>query len=155
MARLGTLLDMLRLAALALLVTWTSGACVDVGDPWYVERPLVVVPDGPISWTDDVQPILSAHKCDVCHSGAEPRSNMDLTTADGFVAGGDSGPVIVPCDSGHSLVSSYLEECFMPPDETPGGAVCLDAVEREIVRRWIDEGAEAVYDAATCPAPSR
>lgn len=155
---------MLRPAALAfvalvaLFALFASGivvACADVGEPWYVARPLVVVPDGPISWSEHVQPILHAHKCDFCHSGAEPRSGLDLTTADGFVAGGDSGPAIVACDSAHSLVTSYLEECFMPPADAPGGQVCLDAAELEIMRRWIDEGAEAVYDAATCPAASR
>jgi len=144
---------MLRLAALLLIVPWSLGACVDVGDPWYVERSLTVVPDGPIDWARDVQPILAKHRCEVCHSGTDPQAGLVVTSPEAFVAGGNSGPAIAPCDSASSLVTSYVDSCYMPPVGAPG-RTCLDAAELEIMHRWIDEGAEAVYDAATCPTAS-
>jgi len=132
---------------LALSALVSSSACVDVGDPWYAEKPLTVVPDGPISFQEHVQPILRAHDCDVCHSGERPRAGVDVSTADSFF---DSS-VISACDPDNSVVILQVEACLMPPSDAPGGPVCLDEAELTILRQWIAEGAEAVYHPDTCP----
>ncbi|TNF29900.1 MAG: hypothetical protein EP329_14615 [Deltaproteobacteria bacterium] len=146
--------DMRLFAALQLvLAALAVTACADVGDPWYVERPVTVVPDGPISWAEDVQPILRAHACDVCHSGARAKAGLDVSTVDTFYASG----VIAACDSAQSVLIDYVssDPCAMPPVDAPGGQVCLGEAEIEILRRWIDEGAEANFDPATCAATTR
>jgi mono/diheme cytochrome c family protein len=83
------------------------------------------------SWDSDVAPILGA-KCLTCH-GETAMGGLNLSTFEGALAGGQSGPVVVPGDSNNSLMVTIQEA-----GEHPGQ---LAPEELEIVRAWIETGA--------------
>ena len=78
-----------------------------------------------------VGPLFVA-KCGVCHGSSTAQKGLDLTTYEGAMAGGDSGPVILPGDSAGSLlveVQSGLHFTTFSDEE-------LDSI-----KKWIDAGA--------------
>ena len=87
----------------------------------------------------NVRPLLVA-RCYKCHSheAENLRGGLLLDTREGWVAGGDSGPTIVPGDPDASLlvkVVRYKDDMQMPPDgKLP---------EREIAAlvEWVNRGA--------------
>src|SRR5947208_1026466 len=56
-----------------------------------------------VSFSRDVAPVLAA-KCIQCHGKAPFMANLDLTTREGALKGGQHGPAIVPGDA----VASHL-----------------------------------------------
>lgn len=87
-----------------------------------------------------IRPILVEH-CLECH-GEDPevmKGNLDLSTAAGVLAGGDSGPSVVPGDPDASplhLAVTYADKEFAMP---PRGRMPAAAIED--LRRWIEMGA--------------
>lgn len=106
-----------------------------------------------ISFSNDVQPILTAN-CVVCHSGTaegSSASGLSLADYDGVMRGTRFGPVITP----NSGVSSNLylvvahktsQEIHMPPHGdkalAQGRGTPLSENEIEVIRTWIDQGAQ-------------
>jgi mono/diheme cytochrome c family protein len=81
-----------------------------------------------------VAPVLIRH-CLQCHQGSEPGGGLNLTTAEHFVAGGDSGK---PTNNGtlkNSLLWDRVSNGEMPPEST------LSEAELESIRAWIHAGA--------------
>src|SRR5438093_11956507 len=62
----------------------------------------------------DVAPIL-ARRCLDCHNPAEHKGGLVLSTAATALAGGDSGPVIVPGKADESLLCQRIDKEAMPP----------------------------------------
>ncbi len=96
-----------------------------------------------------VYPLLSG-RCMGCHSHSKPASGLDLTTARGWLAGGESGLAAVipgkPEDSRLILAVHRTDpELQMPPREP------LSAAEIKILEDWIRNGAvwEDPQEAAT------
>ncbi len=86
----------------------------------------------------NVAPLLE-NRCLKCHSGAKPKGELDLSSRDALLAGGESGPVVVPGDAAGSLLYRLIrheEEPFMPAGSDPLPA---DAVAH--VGQWIIAGA--------------
>ena len=81
-----------------------------------------------------VAPLLASHCLD-CHSGAEAKGGLDLTRRERAIAGGESGPAYVPGSLDKSLIWSRIESDEMPPKKP------LNAAEKQVVRRWIEQGA--------------
>lgn len=106
-----------------------------------------------------IRPVL-ANQCGKCHSArAEKlRAGLRLDTRDGALAGGESGPVIVPGDPESSLLVRAIryvdEDLKMPPEGKLPDAVIADFTE------WVRMGAPdprpkadaAPSAAATAPA---
>jgi WD40 repeat protein len=94
----------------------------------------------PINYDTEIAPILTA-KCAGCHSGKVRRGKYDMSTVTGLVAGGDTGPAIVPGKSADSLLvklAGRTQKPTMPPkDEEP-----LSPQELALVKLWIDQGAQ-------------
>lgn len=88
----------------------------------------------------DVQPLLQ-RKCVMCHNERVSQNGVRLDDGETALAGGYSGPVILPGKSGESKliarVSSTKKGFMMPPAGTP-----LTEAEVAILKRWIDAGAE-------------
>lgn len=90
-----------------------------------------------------VLPLLE-NKCFGCHGGADKtEGGLDLTTLDGHLTGGDSGPALIRGKAPQSAVflatSREPEEySAMPPQERNA----LSAAERELIARWVDTGAQ-------------
>lgn len=82
-----------------------------------------------------IAPLL-ARRCLGCHAGDEPQGGLDLTTRAAALRGGESGPALVPRNSDASPLWQRIASDEMPP-KAP-----LPAVERELLREWIQAGAD-------------
>jgi hypothetical protein len=113
-----------------------------VGAVFLLDRPaLGDGAGGAESFEMRVAPLLADH-CLGCHNPSDRKGGLDLTAATGALAGGDSGPAIVPGDVEASLVWQKLAADEMPPDSKPASPTRkLSADEKELLRRWIADGA--------------
>ncbi len=98
-----------------------------------------------IRYGRDIRPILS-DRCFQCH-GQDPatrRENLRLDIRDDAVAARKNGAAIVAGDSSASEVmrriSSTDENIKMPPTDSHKRAITAE--ERDLIKRWIDAGAE-------------
>jgi len=92
-----------------------------------------------LGFARDVQPLLEKH-CGRCHGADKDRASLRLHTRDAMLAGGESGPVIVPGKSSASLlfqrVTSLDPKARMPADGAP-----LTREQIALLKKWIDGGA--------------
>src|SRR6266436_8653545 len=75
----------------------------------------------PVAFEKEIVPILTA-KCAGCHSGKIRRGGYDMGTHAGLLAGGDTGPAVVPGKSADSLLvqlAGRTKKPTMPPKEEP------------------------------------
>lgn len=98
-----------------------------------------------ISFTSQIRPILSEH-CFQCHGPDEKerKGGIRLDLHDGALASGDSGtPAIIPHKPDESeLIARILsteESEMMPP---PKLQKPLNDRQKELLKRWISEGAD-------------
>jgi cytochrome c553 len=85
----------------------------------------------------NVRPLLAA-KCQMCHSAELKTAELDLSSAEGFVQGGASGPLVNkehPQESALLKVVSYDAALKMPPMGK------LADSEIAVLKEWIDHGA--------------
>jgi mono/diheme cytochrome c family protein len=92
-----------------------------------------------VDFARDVQPILAA-SCVRCHDAATADGDLRLDSRQGLLAGGATGPAVVPGDGPRSRLYQRLvlsdPRKRMPRKEDP-----LPPAQIETLRRWIDEGA--------------
>jgi ankyrin repeat protein len=105
-----------------------------------------------VDYERDVRPVL-ANRCFGCHGPRQQQSGLRLDLRQNALRGGDYGVVIVP---GHSAESKLIQRVIgndaglqMPPTGE------LPANEIEILRAWIDSGAEMPGRAAAAPIVER
>src|SRR5262249_1183404 len=95
----------------------------------------------PVDYLRDIKPILAQH-CYECHRAHKQRSGLRLDTADALRKGGESGPGLVPGNSGASklikAVTGADDTKLMPPRQPH-----LTATQIALLKAWIDEGAPA------------
>jgi len=118
-----------------------------VGTLWIVTF-IVAAPlsaeEPPVDYNRDIRPILS-NTCYTCHGPDEAtrKADLRLDTQEGLLSKLESGRVIVPGKSAESLVyeriSSDDESIRMPPQ---GHDKQLTPRQIELIRKWIDQGAE-------------
>ena len=99
-----------------------------------------------ISFARDVRPIIE-RSCADCHTGEKIKGNFSLASRDGLLKGGQSGdPAVVPGRSAEShllrYVTDQVEDLEMPPLRRREKYPALAPAEIEILRTWIDAGAE-------------
>ena len=92
-----------------------------------------------VEFVADIRPIFKAH-CYECHGPDEREAGLRLDRKEPALAGGDSGAVIVPGEPDESLLVSLVlgedaDRAMPPTGET------LSADQIELLRRWIEEGA--------------
>jgi uncharacterized membrane protein len=93
-----------------------------------------------VFFREAVLPILAAN-CQSCHNAVRPKARLDLTSAQGLLAGGRSGtPAVLPGRAEESLLiallrGSHPEIDQMPPEDP------LPSEEIDILVRWVNEGA--------------
>ena len=61
-----------------------------------------------VDFAKEVQPIL-ADKCVGCHRGDSAPSGLKLDSPTGILAGGDSGPAVIPGDPDGSLLIQAIQ----------------------------------------------
>src|SRR5579859_4075991 len=94
-----------------------------------------------VDYLRDVKPLLARH-CYACHGVEKQRSGLRLDTAKAAFEGGNSGAVVVKGKSGDSrLIHALLgsNDVKLMPPKGPR----LSDREVALLRRWIDEGANA------------
>jgi mono/diheme cytochrome c family protein len=86
------------------------------------------------SYAADVQPIFTS-RCGSCHGNA---GGLSLANFDAVMAGGDSGPAVVPSDPDASLLVRRVEGTVTP--RMPSSGAPLDANQIATLRAWIASG---------------
>ncbi len=81
-----------------------------------------------------IAPLL-ARRCLGCHSGAEPKGELDLSSRTAAFKGGSSGSVIVPGKAEKSLLWEQIHSDAMPPKHP------LTAQEKRQLEQWLNQGA--------------
>ena len=89
-----------------------------------------------------ISPILDS-KCVKCHNTGKSKGNLILSSIDKILIGGEKGQIIKSNSSVDSRLYTYLnlpidDEMHMPPD----GNSQLNDNEKELIKLWIDEGAD-------------
>ncbi|MEX2119748.1 MAG: PSD1 and planctomycete cytochrome C domain-containing protein [Pirellulales bacterium] len=88
------------------------------------------------SYEADVRPIL-ASRCLECHGAEQRKAELDLSTPEGLLQGGESGAAVEPGKPDESLLYEMVHEELMPA----GDSEPLSEAEVETIRRWIAAGA--------------
>ena len=82
-----------------------------------------------------IAPILNEN-CVVCHGESSPQAELDVRSREGLLAGGRSGPALVPGTPSESLLLQKTASGAMPM-----GDAKLAPGEVDLIRRWIEGGA--------------
>ena len=104
----------------------------------------------------DVLPILQA-RCVACHGKREQRGGLDLRTRETRVAGGDSGPALVPGKPDESLIIQKIEAGEMPPPDLQYDYAVRNATDAEVatLREWVADGAPPAPEENAALDPAR
>ena len=91
-------------------------------------------------FTDVIQPILKS-KCQSCHRAGKSKGELDMSSFESLIKGGESGPVILPTDAEKSELIRRVtlprdHDDFMPAE----GKKPLTAEEIQLISWWIKEG---------------
>ena len=95
----------------------------------------------------DIAPILNEH-CVVCHGETAPQGELDVRTREALLAGGKSGPALVPGTPSDSLLLQKTASGAMPMGDRK-----LAPGEVDLIRRWIEAG--ALLDTESAAATGR
>jgi formate dehydrogenase gamma subunit len=86
----------------------------------------------PITWKDGFGELFEA-KCGQCHTGSGALGGLDLSTYEGVLTGGSSGPAVVKNDADSSVLIIIQAEGNHPGQFTGD--------ELALIRAWIEGGA--------------
>lgn len=137
----------------ALLEAWIAEGALETPDPaCAADDTGGVEPTSGLDFAADVAPVLEAHGClqSFCHGASPGSAGLDLRTAESTVAGGDSGPAVVPCDPASSVLIQKLGADPPFKSQMPLGKPALPPEDVAVLEAWIAEGAGATYDPAAC-----
>ena len=88
-----------------------------------------------VDYNSQIQPIFNS-RCTNCHSGSDAEEDLNLTSYNNVMNGGESGDVVIPYDHANSLLWQYVNSGYMPPSATD-----LTQTQIDLIAQWIDEGA--------------
>jgi mono/diheme cytochrome c family protein len=87
---------------------------------------------------ESIRPVLQA-KCFRCHAAKPRKADLDLTSINGVLKGGESGKVVVAGNPKESALYEKVSTGAMPP----GKKERLSQADVEMIRRWIADGAKS------------
>lgn len=93
-----------------------------------------------VDFVRDIQPIFR-EACGACHFGEKPKGELKLDNKQLAMKGGISGPVIAPGKSGESRLVHRLMGAG-GEKRMPLGGEALNPEQIELIKRWIDQGAD-------------
>ena len=104
----------------------------------------------------DVLPIFQA-RCVACHGKREQRGGLDLRTRETRLAGGDSGPALVPGSPDTSLIIRKIEAGEMPPPDMQYDYAVRNPTDAEVakLRQWVAAGAPPAPNDSGAADPTR
>ena len=91
-----------------------------------------------VDYNSEIQPIFNSN-CTNCHNtGSSSYGNheLDLTSYQGLMDGGESGPVVIPGNSSSSILWQEVEDGDMPDNNSE-----LSSSDVDLIADWINEGA--------------
>ena len=91
-----------------------------------------------VDYNSEIQPIFNS-SCINCHSGSDAEEDLNLTSYNNVMNGGESGDVVIPYDHANSLLWQYVNSSYMPPYGS--GSYPLTTNQINLIAQWIDEGA--------------
>lgn len=101
----------------------------------------------PVDFARDIAPVLSEN-CLKCHGRGKINGKLNLTTRAGAVqGGGDEGVGLVPGQPGKSSIYSKLTAADADIRMPPPGQKPLTNDQIDLIRRWIEQGANWPDDA--------
>ncbi len=83
--------------------------------------------------TTDALKILKS-KCGNCHSADNRKAELDLSSVEAILKGGESGAIMAK-NYEESLLWEMISNELMPPEEEPQ----LTAEERDLLKRWLEQ----------------
>lgn len=92
--------------------------------------------DSDLVFESSIAPILKTH-CFDCHNPEQQKGELDLTTVEGFIRGGERGPLFKAGDPEHSHLFEMVHREEMPKKGDP-----LAQTEINTIREWIVAGAK-------------
>lgn len=111
------------------------------GADWPVTTNLVALKK--IDFAREIKPILET-SCLACHQPGHAKGDLRLDTREQALKGGESGPSIVPGNSGksrvHTSTAAPADSDELMPPKNKGGPLPKESVE--LLRAWIDQGAD-------------
>ncbi len=87
---------------------------------------------------ESIRPILQDH-CFECHGFNSRKGNLSLASREALLAGGDSGPVVVPDKPGESLLATAVEYSNDELQMPPSGKLSDEKIAA--LKKWIEMGA--------------
>ena len=96
-------------------------------------------PGGSVVFATQIRPIL-ASRCYPCHGPDIQQHGLRLDSLQAILTGSANGKVVIPGDSQNSHVVRRLLGLEQP--QMPYGGPPLSAEQIDLVRKWIDEGAQ-------------
>jgi mono/diheme cytochrome c family protein len=128
---------------LGCVLAWSAGLwLVATGHAALTAEQLAQLPppaDRVVNFTRDIKPILEK-SCVQCHGHGRAKGGFQLDTRETLLAGGDSGPAIIPGKSAESLLIELVMG-FDPDTQMPKKGSKLTREEISLLRAWIDQGA--------------
>ncbi len=94
-----------------------------------------------------IQPLLDQY-CGKCHSAAVQRGQLNLSSPEGLLAGGESGARLLNSAAGRGILAEYIESGEMPPAEAPP----LPDSDRGTLLQWLSEATHESMQIDTVPA---
>src|SRR5438874_1632763 len=98
-----------------------------------------VTPGGSVVFATQIRPILAA-RCYPCHGPDVQQHGLRLDSLPAILSGSANGKVVIPGDSQNSHIVRRLLGLEQP--QMPYGGPPLPAEQIDLVRKWIDEGAQ-------------
>jgi len=93
---------------------------------------------GAIQFQRDIAPIFQ-QACGKCHTGDSVMGKLRLDSQTAILRGGESGPAVVPGNSGESLLVKRILGLTDGP-RMPMGGEPLPPAQVQLIRKWIDQG---------------
>ena len=99
----------------------------------------------PVDFEREILPLFNAN-CLACHNETKSKAGLILETPQTILAGGDSGPSVVPGKASESLLliaAAHLDEdLIMPPEGNKSNARNFTPSELGLLSLWIAQGAK-------------
>jgi mono/diheme cytochrome c family protein len=115
------------------VVEWIeAGALEGLAGEEAAELPETPAPEEAVVWQDNIASLIE-QECVTCHSSSNALGGLDLSTYEATMAGGDTGPAVVPGESRTSLLVSRQAS-----GDHPGQ---FSDEQLELIVQWIEAGA--------------
>src|SRR5437870_505745 len=98
-------------------------------------------PENKVDFAKDIQPILQK-SCMECHGPEKPKGKLRLDSREAALKGGKDGVVIVPGQADKSEVYRRITLPAANDDVMPNKGDPLTKVQTDLIRDWINQGAE-------------